>query len=136
MLDLDLGPVDAQLFAFVRDWFGLVADGRGAEACALLDEPNSYGDRWTAERILALVDEIFGPGSRFREPHPGGPKITNSAETPGCPNVNFGAFEDGSGFWVDHDVPLNGEWSDLTAQFEFLWRGERLAVVLHDLHVL
>jgi hypothetical protein len=43
---------------------------------------------------------------------------------------------DGSGYAVDHAVPLNGEWSDLTAQFEFLEEADGFAVVLHDLHVL
>jgi hypothetical protein len=46
------------------------------------------------------------------------------------------ALSDGSGFSLYHAVPLNGEWSDLTAQFEFLRRPNGLAVVLHDLHVL
>ena len=46
------------------------------------------------------------------------------------------AFDDGSGYSVEHDVPLNGEWSDLTAQFEFVRFPKGYAVVLHDLHVM
>jgi hypothetical protein len=45
-------------------------------------------------------------------------------------------LQDGTGFQFDYDLPLNGEWSDLTAQFEFLRRSDGYAVVLHDIHVL
>jgi hypothetical protein len=136
MLDVDSRPVDAQLVSFVRQWFDLMADGRASAACALLDEPNSYGIRWTPEQILAVVHETFGAGTAFGAQHPGGPVFTRPAETAGNPHANFGSIADDSGFWIDHAVPLNGQWSDLTAQFEFLRRGDRLAVVLHDLHVL
>jgi hypothetical protein len=38
--------------------------------------------------------------------------------------------------WIT-TYPLNGEFSDLTAQFEFSWRAPNtLAARLHDLHVL
>jgi hypothetical protein len=40
------------------------------------------------------------------------------------------------GYWLDYDVPLNGQFSDLTAQFEFEPRQEGYAAVLQDLHVL
>ncbi len=43
---------------------------------------------------------------------------------------------DGSGYRLDHDVPINGEWSDLTTQFEFLNWPNGYAMVLQDLHVL
>lgn len=37
---------------------------------------------------------------------------------------------------VDYDLPLNGEWSDLTAQFLVYRVDDSLALVLQDLHVL
>ncbi len=40
------------------------------------------------------------------------------------------------GYYAEHDVPLNGEFSDLTALFRFYRRGGELAVQLKDLHVL
>ena len=45
-------------------------------------------------------------------------------------------FADGRGYSFEYDLPLSGEWSDLTAQFEFLRRPSGYAVVLHDIHVL
>jgi hypothetical protein len=62
--------------------------------------------------------------------------FTPVATARGRDHAHVGAFDDGSGYWVNHDVPLNGEYSDLTAQFEFRRRGNALAATLHDLHVL
>ena len=125
------------LLAWVRAWLDLFADGRGDEACALLDEPNAYGVRWTANDVTDLVAATFSPGTRFRAAHPEGPAFTPVATARGRDHASVGRFDDGSGYWVEHDVPLNGEFSDLTAQFEFRWRGDdALAAILHDLHVL
>ncbi len=136
MLEPTTSPIEEQLLAFVRRWFDLLAEGRAAEACGLLDEPNSYGLVWMPAMIGNLVEETFGPGTTFRTENPDGPTFCPSANAHGACHPSIGQFADGSGFWLDHEVPLNGKWSDLTAQFEFKWRDERLSVVLHDLHVL
>jgi hypothetical protein len=134
-----LRPAQADLgeeaVALVRRWFDLLAEGRFDDACAMLDEPNCYGIRWTPEKIVSVVEHTFRPGSRFRVDHPG-PRFSRVSETAGDPRPEVLPLHDGSGFLVDHDVPLNGRWSDLTAQFEFLARGDAFAIVLHDLHVL
>jgi hypothetical protein len=44
--------------------------------------------------------------------------------------------DDPRGGTVDLDLPLDGEWSDLTAQFEFAPVPGGTAVSLYDLHVL
>lgn len=114
-----------------------VADDRLEEACAALDEPNVYGVRWTATALRDLVEETFAPGTRFRAAHPEGPRFTPVGSARGNGRSSIIRYDDGSGFSLEHDVPLNGEYSDLTAQFDFHWRGEHtLAARLHDLHVL
>jgi hypothetical protein len=136
MLIASAGDVDTQLLEWIRDWLDLLAAGRLAEACQRLDEPNSHGVIWTPETIGEALRETFGPGSRFVVAHPEGPRFTSARAATGVERHDGGAFTDGSGFWLDYDVPLNGEFSDLTAQFEFHWRGPgRLAARLHDLHV-
>jgi hypothetical protein len=102
----------------------------------MIDLPNAWGVTWTPESILKLVTETFSPDTRFGAAHPEGPEFTEVDETTRSDHVHLGSYEDGSGFWLDHDVPLNGEWSDLTAQFEFQKQAEDFAVVLIDLHVL
>lgn len=79
----------------------------------------------------------FGPGTRFVTDHQEGPRFTSARTASGRERYTIGAFADGTGFRLDYDVPLNGAFSDLTAPFEFFWRGpRRLAVQLHDLHVM
>ena len=102
----------------------------------MLDEPNCYGIRWTPQYIRYALDEAFGPGCRFRVAHPEGPQFTNPDTASGHPHGDIAAFDNGTGYHANHDVPLNGSWSELTAQFEFLRRPGGLAIVLHDLHVL
>ena len=122
---------------FVKQWVRLLAEGRLEEACALLDEPNADGVRWTPESILAAVHETFSPDTRYFQFHPEGPVFTGPDELPAQRYEDeVGSFDDGSGYWYDYDLPLNHEWSDLTAQFEFYKRPEGLAVRLFDLHVM
>ena len=137
MITIEGEDVGSTLIAWVRDWLDLLAADRAADACACLDEPNVYGMRWSPADLQELLENTFGPGTHFRKAHPDGPRFTPVATAVGNARQAFGSYNDGSGYWVEHDVALNGEFSDLTAQFEFRWRGERvLATGLHDLHVL
>lgn len=124
------------LIAIIRDWFRLLAADRWDEASGMLDEPNSYGIHWTPEQVRHALDLAFGPSSRFRIAHPDGLQFTDPDTASGNPHAEVVTLNDGSGFSAEHDVPLNGEWSELTAQFEFKRRANGLAVILHDLHVL
>lgn len=137
MLVVDDADIDSTLLEWTRDWFDLLARGEIAAACARLDEPNSYGTVWTPESIVALVEDEFGPGTIFADAHPEGPRFTSARSATGNERGDVVPFSNGSGFSLDYDVPLNGEFSDLTAQFEFYWRAPNtLAAQLHDLHVL
>ena len=125
-----------QLLAVIRDWFRLLAADRWDEASAMVDEPNGYGNRWTPLDIRQALDLAYAPGCRYRTEHPEGPQVSDPDATAGVPHASIVTFQDGSGFSAEHDVPLNGAWSDLTAQFEFLRRPGGLAFIVHDLHVL
>jgi hypothetical protein len=133
MIDVGEKPA-AQLVEFVRAWFALLARGQWDQALSAIDEPNSYGVLWTRDLVNELVHDTFGPGTRFEAEH-GAPMFTDPDLAIGAPHHYFGHLNAG-GFWLDHAVPLNGVYSDLTAQFEFLPRPGGFAVVLHDLHVL
>ena len=127
---------ESELVAHVRLWLALLAEGRLDQACAELDEPNAYGIRWSPASILEALAQAFSEGSRFRREHPEGPHVSPVEAASGDGAASVIAFADGSGFSVEHRVPLNGSYSDLTAQTEFRWRGPELAFVLQDLHVL
>jgi len=137
VLHVESPDVESILLGWARRWCELLAAGELGHACAQLDEPNTDGTVWTPEAISALVQEAFAPETNFGRRHPEGPRFTSPRTAVGRERYLFGAFADGSGFWFDYDVPLNGAFSDLTAQFEFSWRAPRmLAALLHDLHVM
>jgi hypothetical protein len=125
---------EAELVAVVRSWFARLARGEWDQALAMIDEPNTYGIRWTRDSIVSALLETFGPGTRFEAAY-GAPTFSDPDSATGTAHHSFGTLNAG-GFWLDHDVPLNGVYSDLTAQFEFLPRPGGFAVQLHGLHVL
>lgn len=136
MLHSQSDNLNDEFIAFIQSWFDLLASGKVEQACAAIDKPNSYGIRRTPDKIFDVLTDNYGPGTVFASDHPEGPVFTSASNTKGKAGVDVVQFNDGSGFSVEHDVPLNGEWSDLTAQFEFLGKSPEFEVVLHDLHVL
>ena len=50
--------------------------------------------------------------------------------------IYFYEFNDKAGWAIEYDIPINGEWSDLTAQFEFYKKENGYSFLLHDIHVL
>jgi hypothetical protein len=127
MLPISGSPLEA-FTDFVRRWLSLLAAGRIEEAASLIDEPNSYGLRWSPEDIKKALQDY----SVDDVP----PHVTDPEGTPGNSRPDLLELSDGSGYLFDYAVPLNGEWSDLTLQFEFLKRSGGYAVVLQDIHVL
>lgn len=111
----------------VRQWFQLLSREDWQEAMAFLDEPNCYGILWDEKQVREVLTDYVGENSW---------QVTDPDTIDGDGQPYSGDFADGSGFWFELNVPLNGEWSDLTAQFKFLRRPNGLAVVLHDIHVL
>lgn len=130
------GDAPKAIMAWIVEWFDLLARGEIAEACARLDEPNRYERTWTAEQIAAAVEDTFDPQSRFARAHPEGLKFTRPDCSAGDPFANIDELADGSGYWAEYNVPISGEFSDLTAQFRFRRAGNKLLASLHDLHVL
>ena len=119
---------EAAFRELVFRWFALLAQGQTAEAMALIDEPNSYGVKWGPEQLSSALKSYGGNGVL--------PLVTPPSSASGQQQAGLIALADRSGYAYDHDFPLNGQWSDLTAQFEFLKRPNGFAVVLQDIHVL
>ena len=128
VIDVPADAPEPEIIAFVRGWLKLLAAGHWEEACRLIDEPNSYGLSWTPDLIRRVVEEAV-PADQPVE-------WTDPDELAGDRRPRLYRLNDGSGYSFDYDAPLNGRWSDVTVQFEFLAREHGFAVVLHDLHVL
>lgn len=88
------------------------------------------------EKIKEVIKDNFGPDTTFGHEHPKGGCFSAVKATRGNYRADALKYDDGTGYSVEHDVPLNGKWSDLTAQFEFTGKNPVLKVILHDLHVL
>lgn len=111
MIPSSTGQPAVTFIHFMRDWFRLLADGRFEDAASRLDEPNSYGERWSAEQIQKVIRDYARSESV---------RVSDPDTLVGSGRQSLVEFDDGSGYSLDHDVPLDGEWTDLTAQFEFL----------------
>ena len=120
-------PIENALRDHIELWLRQLSAGNWAEVIGMLDEPNSYGVKWGEAEIRRSLDEY----SRSKPW-----AVTNPKSSDVSGHTSFGEFNDGSGYWFDYDIPLNGVWSDLTAQFEFKKRGNGYALVLHDIHML
>lgn len=136
MIDISPQAPSQSIVAFVKGWMKLLAEGRFEEACAMIDQPHGYGITWTPGLIRQTVNATCSPETTFYQFHPEGPIFTNPFELEEQREIKVVKYDDGSGYTFNYDVPLNGQWSDLTARFEFLKRANGYAVVLQDLHVL
>jgi hypothetical protein len=124
----------------IERWVGLLVDERFDEALALLaTRPESpLETTWTPE-LLATVIRNYG----FLDPHPSGAtfRVTSIASANGeGPRFDATWYErptrDDRWGSARYDLPLNGEWSDVTASFDILDGPFGPVLALDDVHVM
>lgn len=120
-----LASSDQEIVDFVSSWIDhLITDGYEA-AIALLDDPIDDNRRkWTKEEWDREL-ECYGEAASITSP-------LNVSDL----RTDVYRYNDGSGFAVDFDLPINGTRSDHTLQFDFRAGGSGMHVALDDLHVL
>jgi hypothetical protein len=140
---LQLDADDDEILAVCREWVDLVAAGRFRDAIDMLYIPASYdpSQHWTPESLQTYIGNYgswdpLADGSVVRVTPIETARIP--ADAPGRqPHANVvRPSSDPRAGSVDLDVPLDGEWSDLTAQFEFAPVDGGIGISLYDLHVL
>jgi hypothetical protein len=140
---LPLDVSDDEILGVCREWVDLVAAGRLADAIQLLYVPASYdpSQHWTSETLETYIGN-YGSWDPLAD---GRVMRMTPLETARIPANSSGRLpyadvvrlsSDPHAGSVELDVPLDGEWSDLTAQFEFAPVDGGIGISLYDLHVL
>ena len=121
----EIGASAKEVENYVRNWVRLAArEGFGRA----LEELNSNIEvPWSIELFDQLTFDHYSDGERC--------EITDPDDVPEL-RINVYEYDDGSGYHVDHDLALNRQWSDFTAQFVFKRNGKEWSIILHDIHVM
>jgi hypothetical protein len=120
---------DSEILDAVRAWADALAAEDYAGALTLVDA----GPDWTPELLCTVITnygsvEPMRDGSTYR--------VTPLRTAHGGSAPRHRVDRDGERTWICFDLPLNGEWSDLTATFDVVRRNDGLSLVLDDVHVL
>ncbi|HFN0904668.1 TPA: DUF7668 domain-containing protein, partial [Vibrio parahaemolyticus] len=107
----------------------LCASGEAEYAFSFLDEPlDNSRSKWSLEDFEMVRFDHFGDNQL--------PVITSPLTVTGVLRNDIFEYDNGSGWGVEYDLPLNGVVSDFTLLFDFLKHGEDLKVILDDCHVM
>ena len=131
-MHLDIDSTDSDILEFVETWIDALASGKFSEAYRMTSHDPYY--KWTPELIQKTIE-----GYGLPEPHPAGPfRITPPAKATGNPTREVSRTEGvppGAFAHVLHDLPLNGEWSDLSVTFRFESVEAGAKAILEEIHV-
>mgnify|MGYP000235484216 CR=1 FL=1 len=108
-----INATESDLVRFVHEWVKLCSAGKITDAFSLLDGPvDESRHTWTPDDIKEVTYNHFDDEKY--------PIITDPDEAEG--NIRKDSFEynDGSGWGVAYDLPLNGVVSDFTLMFDFI----------------
>lgn len=125
---------DEDLLAATGQWAEALAAGQYDKAYEMTAHDPYY--RWTPALIRQVIE-----GYGLPEPHPRGPfQVTSPDHATGEPREYIVERYDepsaaGAIGEVRFDLPLNGEWSDLTATLAIYPVQGRLVLCLNEIHV-
>ncbi|RDV12979.1 hypothetical protein DXT99_22190 [Pontibacter diazotrophicus] len=112
---------------FMRDWVKLLSENKYDEACNFLDEPEDNGVCfiWDGESLKEERSGYYGNKglSTINNPY----RMDSERE-----RIRFIGYEDGSGYAVNYDLPIDGEWTKLRAEFSFNQNAAGLYEILFE----
>ena len=131
MLSVDAS--DLEIIQYVECWIAMLAMEDYESAYDFVKHDPYYC--WSPK----LIEEVIN-GYGLPEPHPSGKvfKVTPIDTATGSPpanDVERDVYEDNRIGYVLYDIPLNGEWSDLSATFRLENSNSQLDVILEEIHV-
>jgi hypothetical protein len=140
MKRLSRNASDEDILDGVREWVALLAEERYAEAHAFIAYGADLAQHWTPTLLMTVIRncgsvEARSDGRTFR--------VTPLADATGgptpCHDVHRFDADDRDEHYLGivwFDLPLNGEWSDLTATFDLAIDGGEIVLELDDIHVM
>jgi len=138
---LPIGCSSEDVLVVVREWVVLLAKEKYEEAYQMTFHADSSLENWTPELMQTLVTnygscEPMRNGTTYRVTALND-EIVSGRENP-YREVNFFEKKNRQNLvgHVDFDLPLNGEWSDVTAIFNILEIEGSWVLWLEDIHVL
>lgn len=126
MLRPSLDASDIDIATFTREWIRFAAS-QGLDKALLILDRKGNEPPWSEAFVRLISEDHFGDGETC--------VITDPDVIPEL-RVEVYRYDDGSGFAVDHDLAMNGQRSDFTAQFEFVRNRDGFSIHLADIHVL
>ena len=131
---LSINSTDEEILNHIEDWVSDLA-AEDYESAYKRTKHDPYYE-WTPELIKNVIN-----GYGLPEPHPSGEtfKVTPVKEAKGeAPRqeVDRGPYDGNKFGYVYYDLPLNGEWSDLTASFRLEKQDKNLVITLEEIHVM
>lgn len=132
-MSLDELASDEEILAEVEAWIDDLTRGDYEAAFGRTEHDPYY--RWTPNLLEAVVN-----GYGATDAHPSGARfvVTSRSTASGRPHyrrVERSSHPPHGAVEVWYDLPLNGEWSDLTVSFRVEHRESKLHLVLEELHV-
>jgi hypothetical protein len=121
-----LEATESEILAFARDWVRFAAKRGLDEALHLIDRQGNEPP-WSEAFVKSISEDHFGDGETC---------VITDPDAIRELRINIYQYKDGSGFAVDHDLAMNDQRSDFTAQLEFKKTKEGYAIYLLDIHVL
>jgi len=128
----NLANFSQEVTLFIHSWIEFLSKNEFQEACAQLDVPerNKNSITWSDDKLREVFLDYCW---HERMPLINSPYAMDLQKE----KIDFYEYYDGTGYAVEYDIPLDGEWSDLTAQFSFVKNaGNVYYVFLKDIHVL
>ena len=113
MIQVSSDSPQQELGIFCQRWLSLMSSSDFESAASLIDAPNSYGLSWDEHQIFGVLTDYFDASIDLKIDNE---KIENCAPS-------FFKRNDG-GLPYEFNLPVNGELTDLTVQFEFNPRGD------------
>ena len=124
---------DKEILSFIESWVSDL-ENENYEAAYNKTSHDPYYN-WSPELIEKVIN-----GYGLPDPHPNGKvyKVTSIQKAKGAgakKEIDREASEGNIIGYAYYDLPLNGEWSDLTASFRLEKRKNTIVLILEEIHV-